>query len=130
MEPKRQTATELLSIQGELVAREPIFHRPEHGTSRAAFEAMTVDDFWEVGALGRRYSRAYVLDTLEQRYSQAHEDEWKTEDFYCQQIAPENYLLRYTLWQGPRKTQRLTLWRRAPQGWVIIYHQGTVVEAP
>ena len=28
---------------------------------------MTVEDFWEVEASGRRYSRAYVLDELEKR---------------------------------------------------------------
>ena len=61
MEPARQTALELLGVQEELAAREPIFHRPEHGTTRAAFERMTAEDFWETGASGRRYSRRYVL---------------------------------------------------------------------
>ena len=128
MEPKRQTANDLLEIQQELVAREPIFHRPELGTTRGAFEAMTAEDFWEVGASGRRYSRTYVLDTLVQRYSEPHEDIWKTEDFFCQEIAPRNYLLTYTLHQGPRVTRRATLWRRTPHTWLIVYHQGTIVE--
>ncbi len=128
MEPKRQTANGLLKIQQELSEREPIFHRPEYGTTRGAFEAMTAEDFWEVGASGRRYSRSYVLDTLEQRYSAPHEDIWKTEDFYCQEIAPENYLLTYTLHQGLRVTRRSTLWRRTSRGWLIVYHQGTIVE--
>jgi hypothetical protein len=129
MEPKRQTATDLLGIQQELVAREPIFHRPEHGTTRDAFEAMTAEEFWEIGASGRRYSRSYVLETLEQRYSEPHEDIWKAEDFYCQEIAPANYLITYTLHQGLRVTRRATLWRRAPEGWSIVYHQGTIVES-
>lgn len=129
MEPKRETAAPLLGIQQELVAREPIFHRPEHGTTRAAFEAMTVEDFWEVGASGRRYGRQYVLDILEQRYAEPHEDEWQADDFYCQELAPENYLLTYTLQQGPRITRRSTIWRRTPSGWVIVFHQGTMVEA-
>ena len=128
MEPKRQTANGLLCVQQELVEREPIFHRPEHGKTRAAFEAMTAEDFWEVGASGRRYGRSYVLDTLEQRYSAPHEDIWKAEDFYCQEIAPENYLLTYTLHQGLRITRRATLWRRTLQGWLIVYHQGTIVK--
>jgi hypothetical protein len=128
MEPKRQTANALLKVQQELVEREPIFHRAEQGRTRAEFEAMMAEDFWEVGASGRRYGRKYVLDTLEQRYSGPYEDEWKTEDFYCQEIASENYLLTYTLRQGSRVTRRTTLWRRAPHGWVIVFHQGTVVE--
>ena len=87
MEPERHTMTELLSIQQELSEREPIFHRPEYGTTRIAFEAMTAEDFWEVGASGRRYSRQFVLDTLEPRYSEPHRVDWKTEDFYCQECV-------------------------------------------
>jgi hypothetical protein len=128
IEPQRHTAAHLLAIQQELVAREPIFHRPEHGTTRAAFEAMTDEEFWETGASGRRYNRDRVLDILEQRYAQPHGDAWHAEDFYCQEIAPENYLLTYTLHQGARITRRCTLWRRTVKGWIIVYHQGTVVQ--
>jgi len=128
MEPTRKTRDALLSVQQELVDREPIFHRPEHGTTRAAFDAMTAEDFWETGASGKRYSKKFVLDILEERWSKPHEDNVQAEDFYCQEIAPDNYLLTYTLHQGPRLTRRATIWRRTPRGWVIVYHQGTVVE--
>ena len=47
-----------------LAALEPIFHRPEFGTSRADFEAMVAPEFWEIGASGTRYSKAFVFDTL------------------------------------------------------------------
>ena len=53
----------------ELRDREPIFHRPEHGTSRAAFEAMTVPDYWEVGASGTVYDRETLLDELDRRFA-------------------------------------------------------------
>jgi hypothetical protein len=65
----------------ELIRREPIFHRSEFGTTRADFERMTVPDFWEIGASGRRYNREYVLDELERRYSSPGADEWTTSDF-------------------------------------------------
>ncbi len=130
MEPERQTAAHLLGVQQELIDREPLFHRPEHGTTRRDFEAMTAQEFWETGASGQRYSRQYAIDNLVERYSVPHEDDWETEDFYCQEIAPENYLLTYTLRQGPRVTRRMTLWRRSPSGWQIVYHQGTIVEQP
>lgn len=67
MEPKRQTRPELAGILEELSRREPIFHRPELGTSRTDFEAMTEVGFWETGASGRRYSREFVLEELERR---------------------------------------------------------------
>jgi hypothetical protein len=126
-EPDRITAPDVLPILDELKRREPIFHRPEFGTTRRDFEAMTVPDYWEVGASGRRYSRQYVLDVLEERFKHPTEDIWETSDFHCKEIAPDNYLLTYTLRQGERMTRRATLWRRTAQGWKIVYHQGTVV---
>jgi hypothetical protein len=129
-EPALVTDPRLLDVLRELVKREPIFHRPELGTARRDLESMTSPEFWEVGASGRRYARAYVLDTLEQRYSAPHRDEWETRGFHCLEIAPDNYLLTYTLLQGERVTRRATLWRRVATGWQIVYHQGTVVADP
>lgn len=129
VEPHLATETKLLPILEELRRHEPIFHRPELGTTRADFEAMTEPDFWETGASGRRYSREYVLDVLEERYRQPTEDDWETRDFHCREIAADNYLLTYTLQQGQRITRRATLWRRTAQGWKIVYHQGTPVTA-
>jgi len=128
MEPSLVTDPEHLAVLNELIQREPIFHRPELGTQREDFEAMTEPAFWEVGASGRRYSREYVLDTLEKRYAHPTEDRWETRDFHCLEIARDNYLLTYTLLQGERVTRRATIWRRTDQGWKILYHQGTVVE--
>lgn len=127
MEPHLITDPKLLDVLKELVLREPIFHRPEFGTTRADFERMTEEAFWEVGASGKRYSRQYVLDILEKRYANQAEDTWQTRDFYCLEIAADNYLLTYTLIQDNRITQRSTIWRRTDQGWKIVYHQGTVV---
>lgn len=124
----RQTPPELLDVQEELIRREPIFHRPELGTDREAFESMAAEEFWETGASGRRYSRKFVIDTVLERYSAPYDDQWKADDFYCQEIAPDNYLLTYTLYQGTRVTRRATLWRKLPDRWVIVYHQGTIVE--
>lgn len=127
MEPKLVTDPKLLDVLQELSRREPIFHRPEFGTTRADFERMTLATFWEVGASGRRYSRQYVLDELEKRHANQLEDIWQTRDFHCLELAADNYLLTYTLMQGARVTRRATIWRRTTEGWKIVYHQGTVV---
>jgi hypothetical protein len=127
MEADRRTRPDLLCVLNELKRREPIFHRPEYGTTRDDLETMTTTDFWETGASGQCYSRAYVLDVLEQRNAQPQEDVWETRDFHCMQIAAENFLLTYTLLQGARVTRRATIWRRTVEGWKIVYHQGTVV---
>ena len=129
MEPDRTTEPELLDILAELSSREPIFHRPEFGTSRADFERMTADNFWETGASGRRYSRELVLDTLERRHRTPHEDFWKTTDFHCTRLAADTYLLTYTLLQdGVRLTRRATIWQSTSEEWKILYHQGAIVQ--
>jgi hypothetical protein len=128
MEPSLVTDSNILDVLEELKKREPIFHRPELGTSRADFERMTETTFWEVGASGQRYSREYVFDELERRYATQAEDDWQTRDFHCQEIAADNYLLTYTLIQGARVTRRSTIWRRRAGGWKIVYHQGTIAE--
>jgi hypothetical protein len=128
MEPTLVTAPHLSALLEELKRREPIFHRPELGTSRRDFENMMDASFWEVGASGRRYSREFILDTLENRRSQHVVDIWETRGFHCLEIAPESYLVTYTLLQGARVTRRATLWRRSTSGWKILYHQGTLVD--
>jgi hypothetical protein len=127
-EPELVTPVRLHHVLQELIAREPIFHRPELGTSRRELEDMTELEFWEVGASGRRYSRAYVFEILEERHRNPGPDPWQTRDFHCLELAPDNYLLTYTLVQGERVTRRATIWRRRADAWRIVYHQGTVVE--
>lgn len=124
------TDPELLGILGELKDREPIFHRPEFGTTRADFESMMHADFWEIGASGRRYSREYVLNELERRHQHPHEDLWRTSEFQCRRLGSDTYLLTYTLIQNEiRKTRRTTIWQQSEAGWKIMFHQGTIVEA-
>lgn len=125
------TAPEVQSVLAELVAREPIFHRPEFGVTRADFEGMMADDFWETGASGRIYSRQFVLNALEKRFSVPHEDVWQTGDFACRRLAQDLYLLTYTLLQNHKRlTCRASIWQKTPDGWKIVYHQGTIVQDP
>lgn len=130
MEPELKTDPSLTEILAELSHREPIFHRPEFGTTRAELERMMVDDFWETGASGRRYSRDFVLDELERRRENPPADVWQNSDFYCRRLGPDTYLLTYTLVQDQgRRTRRMTIWQQTPEGWKAVYHQGTIVEA-
>jgi hypothetical protein len=124
----RPAESGLTQILAELAAREPIFYRAEFGTTRADFERMTLPEFWEVGASGRRYSREYVLNELERRSASPQEEICETSGFECQRLAEEVYLLTYTLLQDSKRlTRRSTIWKRLPDGWKIAFHQGTVV---
>jgi hypothetical protein len=131
--PELITPLDLTDVLTELSCREPIFHRREFGTTRDDFERMTADDFWEVGASGRHYSRAFVLNELEKRFATTPEEVWETSDFRCQKLASDVYLLTYTLVQtseegNKRRTRRATIWRREGGEWKIVYHQGTVIQ--
>lgn len=121
----QRDSTDILS---QLIAREPIFHRPELGTTRADFEAMTVEEFSEIGASGRHYTRAEVLDVLERRHASPPMEDLCASDFQCRHLAPELYLLTYILVQdGTRRTRRSTIWQRTAEGWKIVFHQGTPI---
>jgi hypothetical protein len=127
-EPKLETDPELAEVLEQLSAREPIFHRAKFGVSREDFERMTVEEFWEIGASGRRYSRNFVLDELEKRHAAGHEDVWEASEFHCRRLAEDVFLLTYTLVQdGTRVTRRSTIWLRISEDWKIVFHQGTVV---
>jgi hypothetical protein len=129
MEPTLAADSSVPGVLDELIRREPIFHRPELGTTRADFENMTAADFWEVGASGQSCSREYVLDVLEQRYTAPRLDEWEATGFRCRRLSADVYLLTYTLIQhNARKTRRATVWQQTEEGWKIIYHQGTIVQ--
>ena len=77
MEPERITSPELAGVLAELSAREPIFHRPEFGTTRADFDRLMAADYWETGASGRRYAREPILNEMDRRYANGtYEDVW------------------------------------------------------
>ena len=119
----------LEDVKSELMAREPIFHRAELGTTRAEFDRMMAAEFHEVGASGKRYSREFVLDLLEARHALPHDDVIEPSRFECVWLGGETYLITYDLLQDEvRRTRRSTIWRREPEGWKIVYHQGTIVQ--
>ena len=111
-EPDLVTPPHLQGVLEELRKREPIFHHPGSAASRADYARMVVDDFWEIGASGQRYSREFVLHVLAARLAHpVDESDWKTHDFHVRELAPDVYLLTYTLRQGERLTRRSTIWR-------------------
>ena len=124
----KPTERELADVTRELASREPIFHRPAFGTTRADAERQTDAAFHEVGASGRRYRRDEVLDVLEARHRDGLQEEpLEPSGLRCEHIAGDAYLVTYDLRQGDRLTRRATIWRRDVDGaWTILYHQGTV----
>ncbi|WP_261335494.1 DUF4440 domain-containing protein [Rhizobium leguminosarum] len=61
---------DLGTILGEIRQREPIIHRRDFGTSGNDLEAMTAEDFFEIGASGRIYRRGFAIANLLECYEQ------------------------------------------------------------
>jgi len=125
-----RTEPELLPILEELRSREPIFHTPRFASSPEDLERAVAPEFWEVGASGRRYSRAFIFRTLAKepaRYVNAEEAGWRADGFAVCRLGPGTYLLTYLLDQAGRRTRRATIWERSAEGWRILYHQGTPI---
>jgi hypothetical protein len=115
------------AVLAALRDREPIFHREPPGTDRTGFAALITDDYWEIGASGRRYDRMFVLDTVAAR---PHEPPgaWQVDDFAVRPLGGDAWLATYLLHQGPRVSRRSTVWRREGGRWAAAYHQGTLVQ--
>jgi len=120
----------LADVLAALSAREPLFHRPGFGTTRAEADAAMAADFVEIGASGRVYSREYVLGVVDERDRAGGIEVLEPVDVACRALAPDLYQLTYRLTQAGRVTWRSSLWRRGgPAGWQVVFHQGTVVQA-
>ncbi|MGV8966294.1 MAG: hypothetical protein ACOH2F_08440 [Cellulomonas sp.] len=127
---------DLAAILTELMAREPALDHRELVHSAETFDAETADDFWEVGASGRVYSRDYLRSVALQRLQDTGVDAritagWTTEDHNIRRLGPDTYLVTYQLNGQGRRTRRATIWRSSPaKGWHVLYHQGTVINEP
>jgi hypothetical protein len=123
-----ETEASLRPVLDELRRQEPIFHSEAFGLTAADFERRTAPDFWEVGASGRRYSRAFILGNAN-RVAQVHAtiSNWEARDHALRRLSADTYLMTYTQLQDKRLTRRSTLWQSTPEGWRILYHQGTIV---
>ena len=125
---------EIKEIEKVLRLREPIFHNRSLTNSRTDVENETLEDYWEISASGKYYSRKFVLDYLEERYNKEPVDaseleNWQVKDFKVEQLATYILVGQNSLNDGkPRTTRRATIWKGdLKTGFKIKYHQGTVV---
>ena len=109
----------------ELSRREPLFHPPP--ATREAFDALVVDDFWEVGATGNIYDKDTIWSVVARRRDRPEPAPLSTDDHAVRQLAPDTWLHTFRLWQGERQTRRATVWWHREGVWVAVYHQGTEV---
>jgi len=82
--------------------------------------------FVEVGASGRRWSRAEILEAMAGDLSLTGEHV-TTADWRGERLGPDVVHLTYRTRVGERSARRSSVWRRTPAGWQLWFHQGTPV---
>lgn len=118
---------EFASVLEELRPREPLFHTAAFGLAHEARERSTASAYWEVGASGRRYSRAFILRYLHENPPvDAAQSGWRCSEFGLRPVSQDTWLLTYLLNQNGRLSRRMSLWQKTHAGWQVLYHQGTL----
>ena len=126
MKPWNDVPSDLRGVLDELRELEPLFHRYGPDATAADVDATMAPEFWEIGASGQRYGRAFVRDTVVERLRNPGDDPWTCSEFGLTELAQHVFLLTYVLEQAERRTMRSTIWRRDPDGWRVVFHQGTI----
>ena len=88
------------------------------------------EDFVDVGASGRHYTRPDILASLS---AEPPCLEASASDFEIREIASDVALVSYLAESransdAPRTALRTSIWRRTGSGWQIFHHQGTPTE--
>lgn len=129
MEPELTLTPDLAPLLEELCRLEDLYHAAYPDATLEHFDRLVAPEFWETGATGRRYSRAFARQVLAQRPGRPAPASWHTDEHHLQPVGAGVWLLTYLLKQPGRATRRMTLWRRDGERWQAVYHQGTVVGA-
>ncbi|MCO7222477.1 DUF4440 domain-containing protein [Klenkia sp. PcliD-1-E] len=82
--------------------------------------------FTEVGASGRSWTRAEILEAMAGELSLAGE-QVEVGDMTGEQVATDVVQLRFTTVVAGRVARRSSLWRRTDGRWQLWFHQGTLV---
>ena len=81
-------------------------------------------DFREVGASGRVWDRAAILDLMEET---SEPGRFSAEDLVAVGLAPDVVLVTYESVGGDGRARRSSVWVRASGRWQLRHHQGTRV---
>lgn len=113
----------------EAVAGELRLVDPAVRTSRAEAATLLHPEFVEVGASGRRWSRAEMLAELpEMEGGSPDGPRYEVSGMRGVQLGPDLVHLTYESVIAGRRARRSSLWRRSPGGeWRLYHHQATPV---
>ena len=115
------------STSDELLALELALARRDEPAIPGGYEAVLASDFLEIGASGRRWTRAEILEAL---HGEPPDDLIAIESFDCAELAPGVLLATFdTVATGPGgvtvRGRRSSTWVRHDDRWRMRFHQGT-----
>ncbi len=88
-------------------------------------ERLLDDDFTEIGASGRLWSRGQLMAALAAETGGG--DTIDDAEMHAAVLAPDVILLTYVSDPRGRPARRSSLWRRTATGWRLRHHQGTPI---
>lgn len=99
-----------------------------HVRKSAQLTELLAEDFIEFGSSGRVYTRADLVDVLQEEQPVTQ----TTSDFRVLLLAPNVALLTYRIHRHtdpPVHTLRCSAWRMSDGRWQMVFHQATVTTA-
>ncbi|MDF1624341.1 MAG: nuclear transport factor 2 family protein [Pseudohongiella nitratireducens] len=121
----------IAAVLSELKALEKELHQAGVRKSAHRLAALLHDSFTEIGRSGQIFTKQEIIDALS---SEKETDVW-SQDYSCQQINDDLYLLTYRCARVRsdgslnRYSHRSSLWQRINGEWQMRFHQGTPTEA-
>ena len=107
----------------EVLALELALLRPEVRRDVERVRELLDEDFREIGASGRLWTREETLAAL----AADHDQERVTVDeLQAVELTQDLVLLTYRSDRAGRRARRSSIWRRADGRWRLLHHQGTV----
>jgi hypothetical protein len=101
--------------------------RPEVRANREQLETFLDDDFVEIGASGRVWTRDEIIDEL---VASPTLDDLVVSAVTVRLVAPGLALVSYVTSRVDVLVRRTAWWRASATGWRCFFHQGTPIPAP
>lgn len=116
------------TLEKMLVDLEKKLLEPEFRQSKEFLENTLHEDFVEIGASGRRYSKQQTIDLI----SKQPRIDFKASGFRVSLLSDTVVLLTFSLTASgnagdTRKSIRSSIWKKENIFWRLIFHQGTAV---
>jgi hypothetical protein len=106
------------AMRHELRLLDPLVRR-----DRDAVDALLAEDFTELGASGRIWTRDTMMDAIAAFDSSG--DPVEVLDIQARELASDLVLVTYVTERAGQSVYRSSVWRHADARWQVVYHQAT-----